>query len=155
MKLQRKPWVICDSVPDQQDKRRVSRFLYWRALHRSSSFLSPHWPCSLLSLGVGSVNVKHVFVSPSSPARKWHKSWCKAGSRWVCSARTCSVTDQEHSHCSGVSPARANKMLLPRAFHSCKNRSSRNAGCQQHTQASKQLVDVHGRVRKYPEKQGQ
>lgn len=42
-------------------------------------------------------------------------------------------------------------MLLPRAFDSCKNRSSRNTGFQKHTQASKQLVDVRGRVRKYPE----
>lgn len=81
----------------------------------------------------------------------WHKSCCKAGRKSVCSARTFSVTDHEHSHCSGVSPARANKMLLPRAFDSCKNGSSRNTGCQKHTQASKQLVDVRGRVRKYPE----
>lgn len=96
-----------------------------------------------------------LWAHPLLLVSDWHKSCCKAGRKWVCSARTCSVTDHEHSHCSGVSPARANKMLLPRAFDSCKNRSSRNTGCQKHTRASKQLVDVRSRVRKYPENQGQ
>lgn len=116
---------------------------------------TPHF-CHQLALElVLSMENTSVWAHPLLLVSDWHKSCCKAGRKWVCSDRTCSATDHEHAHCSGVSPARANKMLLPRAFDSCKNRSSRNTGCQKHTRASKQLVDVRGRVRKYPENQGQ